>query len=64
MNHIGTWIVHCIINAGANMLIFGNQLCDLSATELFDCIEVLVLTERIPAFRIDDSYQQVFKLER
>ena len=39
------------INAGADMLIFGNQLGKHTATEIIDCIEQLVLSGAIPATR-------------
>lgn len=51
------------INAGADMLIFGNQLGWHSATEVIDCIESLVTSNRIPSERIDEAYQRVCALK-
>ena len=47
------------INAGADMLIFGNQLGNISATEVVDRIEQLVQSGAIDSARIDDAYQRI-----
>ena len=47
------------INAGADMLIFGNQLGSISATEVIDRIESLVNTGAIQSTRIDEAYQRI-----
>ena len=46
------------INAGADRLIFGNQLGNISATEVVDRIERLVLSGAIPEARIDDALRR------
>lgn len=52
------------INAGADMLIFGNQLGSNSATDLIDCIEQLVLDEQISLERIDEAYRRIVRLKQ
>lgn len=53
------------INAGADMLIFANQLGCIGATELIDKIEQLVLRGVIKERRIEEAYQRIcaFKLQ-
>jgi beta-N-acetylhexosaminidase len=51
------------INAGADMVIFGNQLGNTSAPEAIDCIEYLVLKGDIALERIDDSYRRIMRLK-
>ncbi|PJD95587.1 MAG: glycosyl hydrolase [Legionella sp.] len=51
-------------NAGADMVIFGNQLGFISATDVIDCIEQLVLCKKIPMHRIDEAYQRVMRLKQ
>lgn len=51
-------------NAGADMVIYGNQLGTNTAPEVIDCIEQLVLSGAIKAKRIDDAYQRVVKLKQ
>lgn len=52
------------INAGADMVIFGNQLGNHSATEVIDCIEQLVLSQRIDIKRIDEAYRRIVALKK
>lgn len=47
------------INAGADMVIFGNQLGDITATEVVDRIENLVNSGAIKLARIDEAYQRI-----
>ncbi|RMX21021.1 glycoside hydrolase family 3 protein [Legionella jordanis] len=52
------------INAGADMLIFGNQLGQITAPEVIDQIEQLVLSGVISSARIAESYERILKLKR
>lgn len=52
------------INAGADMMIFANQLGSNTAPEIIDCIEQLVLQQRIDPLRIDDAYRRVMRLKQ
>lgn len=54
------------INAGADMLIFGNQLVDKfqDPKELIDIIEKKVKTGEIPEQRINESYQRIIKMKQ
>ncbi len=47
------------INAGADMLIFGNQLGSITATEVIDQIENLVNSGAIELARIDEAYRRI-----
>lgn len=49
------------INAGADMIIFANQLGDISATEVIDIIERLVHSHKIPEARITDAYRRIIR---
>lgn len=51
------------INAGADMVIFANQLGNISATEVIDIIEKLVRSGQIPVNRIEQAYQRIVKLK-
>ncbi|KTC65742.1 beta-N-acetylhexosaminidase (plasmid) [Legionella adelaidensis] len=51
------------INAGANMLIFGNQLGQNSAIEIINTIESLVARGIISQDKIDDSYSRISQLK-
>lgn len=51
-------------NAGADMVIYGNQLGSITAPEVIDCIERLVLTNKIPQERIDEAYNRVNYLKK
>jgi beta-N-acetylhexosaminidase len=52
------------INAGADMIIFANQLGDISATEVIDLIENLVRLNEIPSPRITEAYQRILRLKK
>ena len=52
------------INAGADMIIFGNQLGSITATEVIDRIEQLVETGAIDLDRIESAYQRIVCLKR
>lgn len=52
------------INAGADMVIFGNQLGNHTATEVIDCIEQLVKSGAIELSRIEEAYQRVARLKQ
>ena len=47
------------INAGADMLIFGNQLGSNTATDVVDRIEGLVNSGAIELERIDEAYRRI-----
>jgi beta-N-acetylhexosaminidase len=51
------------INAGADMVIFGNQLGNHTAPELIDCIEHLVQANKIPMARIEEAFQRIVKIK-
>ena len=51
------------INAGADMLIFGNQLGYHSATEVIDQIEQLVREGAIELERVEQAYQRILRLK-
>lgn len=54
------------INAGADMLIFGNQLVEKpqDPKELIDIIEQKVLSGDISEQRIDEAYQRIVKMKK
>lgn len=52
------------INAGADMLIFGNQLGCHSATDVVDHIERLVYSGAIKSSRIDQAYLRILRLKQ
>jgi beta-N-acetylhexosaminidase len=52
------------INAGADMLIFGNQLGFIEAVEVIDRIEALVLAGKISPARISEAYLRVMRLKQ
>lgn len=52
------------INAGADMLIFGNQLGKHNARDIIDQIEALVQQKSIDPQRIDDAYRRVARLKQ
>lgn len=51
------------LNAGADMLIFGNQWGWITAPEVIDCIENLVLTGKVPIQRIEQAFERVERLK-
>lgn len=54
------------INAGADMLIFGNQLVEKfqDSTEIIDMIEQKVRSGDISEQRINEAYQRIVKMKR
>jgi len=52
------------LNAGADMVIFGNQLGGNTPIEVIDCIEGLVNIGTISEARIDEAYQRICRLKR
>ncbi|MDP3269367.1 MAG: glycoside hydrolase family 3 N-terminal domain-containing protein [Legionella sp.] len=52
------------INAGADMIILGNQFGAVSAPEVIDLIEQLVLNKKIDQERIDDAYRRVMRIKQ
>jgi beta-N-acetylhexosaminidase len=52
------------INAGADMVIVGNQLGSHTATEVVDCIEDLVNAGELPLSRIEEAYERIVVLKR
>ncbi len=51
------------INAGSDMVIFGNQLGEHTAPEVIDCIEALVNAGAIQTSRIDDAFDRIVRLK-
>lgn len=51
------------INAGADMLIFGNQLGDNTAFEVIEKIERLVHDKKIAVERIDEAYRRIVRFK-
>lgn len=63
-NHYTVEEALCLtINAGADMLIFANQLGNISAPTVIDIIERLVVTKDIPLQRIEEAYRRVVSLK-
>lgn len=52
------------INAGADMLIFANQLGATEAREVIDRVEQLVHSDLIERSRIEQAYQRILKLKQ
>lgn len=52
------------INAGADMLIFGNQLGLITATEVVDRVERLVTSGEIELARIEQAYERIVRLKQ
>ncbi len=52
------------INAGADMVIFANQLGHITATEVVDQIEWLVQSGAIELARIEQAYQRISRLKQ
>ncbi len=51
------------LNAGADMVIFGNQLGHNTPIEIIDCIEGLVSKGIVAGDRIDEAYQRICRLK-
>ena len=56
--------LHLTINAGADMMIFANQLGKHTAPQIIDSIERLVIDQKIDHQRIDDAYRRVVRLKQ
>lgn len=52
------------INAGADMLIFANQLGNISATDVIDQIEQLINCGAIEQVRIEQAYRRILRLKQ
>ncbi len=52
------------INAGADMLIFANQLDWIDAPEVINCIEALVMQNKISMERINEAYRRITQLKK
>ncbi len=64
-NHYALAEALCLtINAGADMLIFGNQLGSNTATEVVDQIEQLINCSAIEPARIEQAYQRISRLKQ
>jgi len=64
-NHFATdEALRLTINAGADMMIFANQLGDITATDVIDRIETLVKSGAIELSRIDQAYQRISRLKK
>jgi beta-N-acetylhexosaminidase len=56
--------LYLTINAGADMMIFANQSGSITAPEIIDCIEQLVIHKHIDQRRIDDAYRRIVRLKQ
>lgn len=64
-NHYSIDEALCLtINAGADMVIFANQLGTISAQEVIGRIEELVLTQKIAPYRIEEAYRRIVRLKQ
>jgi beta-N-acetylhexosaminidase len=52
------------INAGADMIIFANQLGSITAPEVIDIIEHLVYENKIDPQRIDQAFRRIIRLKK
>lgn len=52
------------INAGADMLIFGNQWGAITAPEVIDAIEQLIYQGKIPIKKIEQSFDRISQLKK
>lgn len=57
-------VLRLTINAGADMLIFANQLGEITATEVIDRIEEQVHANLIEKNRIEQAYQRILHLKQ
>ncbi len=57
-------VLKLTFNAGADMVIFGNQLGSITAPEVIDCIEQLVVDKKIALDRLDEAYRRVMRLKQ
>ncbi|HBC0466244.1 TPA: glycoside hydrolase family 3 protein [Legionella pneumophila] len=64
-NHYSLEEALCLtINAGADMVIFANQLGTITAPEVIDVIEKLVIDKQISSQRIDEAYRRIVRLKQ
>ncbi|MDR3443212.1 MAG: glycoside hydrolase family 3 N-terminal domain-containing protein [Legionella sp.] len=56
--------LYLTINAGADMMIFSNQLDSITAHEVIERIERLVLEHRIDQKRIEEAYRRIVRLKQ
>ncbi|WP_058535925.1 glycoside hydrolase family 3 protein [Legionella saoudiensis] len=56
--------LHLTINAGSDMIIFSNQWDTITAPEVIERIEHLVLTEKIDSHRIEEAYRRIIRLKQ
>lgn len=56
--------LYLTINAGADMMIFSNQLDSITASEVIERIERLVLEHRIDQKRIEEAYRRIVRLKQ
>lgn len=56
--------IRLTINAGADMMIFANQLGHIDAVEVIDIIEHLVRSSQVDSGRIDEAYRRVMRLKQ
>jgi beta-N-acetylhexosaminidase len=52
------------INAGADMIIFANQIDKITAPEVIEVIERLVLEQKIELQRIEDAYRRISRFKQ
>ncbi|KTC90589.1 glycoside hydrolase family 3 protein [Fluoribacter dumoffii] len=52
------------INAGADMIIFANQITKITAPEVIEVIERLVFEQKIEPQRIEDAYRRIIRLKQ
>ncbi|KTD09105.1 glycosyl hydrolase [Legionella gratiana] len=52
------------INAGADMIIFANQLAKITAPEVIEVIERLIFEQKIESQRIEDAYRRIIRLKQ
>lgn len=57
-------VLSLTINAGADMLVFANQLGSITATEVVDRIEALVTSGAIERSRIEEAYSRISRLKK
>jgi beta-N-acetylhexosaminidase len=63
-NHYSMEDALCMtFNAGADMVIYANQLGSITAPEVIDCIEQLVIDKKIDVQRLEEAYRRVLRLK-
>ncbi|MDI9818329.1 glycoside hydrolase family 3 protein [Legionella sp. W10-070] len=56
--------LYLTINAGADMMIFANQLGQITPEEIIDKVEYLVNSNDIPQARIEEAFQRICRLKQ